>query len=160
MEIQKGVPASAGLKQIDIDELISSYGVSEEPLVVDLPNGEQLKFRVPTTLADARGVLKRAVAWFNTLPDTHESAHPFAGILPKNREEAVDAFLISEFSLEPRISQKQALTMVAKAPWLAFSLSQAIRTHWKDMETLWMARAAEEAKKNLSETNGEDSSSE
>lgn len=151
--------AKAGANRLDIESLIQKYGVVKEPLQVVLPDGEVFEFKVPESLTALRGTMTAAVQWFTKLPKPGPNVqHPFCPYLPDSQESAVDAYLISTFSVDPKIGQKDALAMVAEAPWMAFSFSQAIREHWRDMESLWIAKAANESKKNLTETSGDNSS--
>lgn len=139
-----------------IDSLIENYGVSDEPLVVVFPKGDQLTFQVPSSLAALKDVLRDATNWYQGLPKGKNVDHPLCPFLPETQESAIDAYLIHKFSSDnPKIGLKDACRLVAKCPWLAFSVTQAIKSHWKEMESLWMAELANNAKKNSKETSGE-----
>lgn len=150
-----------GQNKSSIESLIENYGVSDEPLVVLFPKGDKLTFQVPSSLASLKEVLRDATNWYQGLPKGKDVQHPLSPYLPETQESAIDAYLIHKFSCDtPKVGLKDACKLVAKCPWLAFSVTQAIKNHWKEMEALWMAELANNSKKNLKETTGEGSLSE
>lgn len=138
-----------------IDSLIQNYGVPDEPLRVVLPKGDVLEFKVPSSLDDLKSVMSRAVKWWSDLPQAKGAAHPLSPFIPRTRESGVDAYCIAEFSVEPKFTQRQACEFIARAGWAAFAVSTAIKQHWRDMEAMWLAEAAVEAKKNSKGTSGD-----
>lgn len=156
----KKTAGDANYKSV-IDSLVNRYGVSDEPLVIALPHGDSLSFQVPSSLGGLKTVLKEAVNWYQSLPEKQTDKHPLSPYLPETQEVAIDAYLIHRFSIdEPKIGLKDACRLVAKCPWLTFSIAKAIKEHWREMESIWIAEMANSSKKNLNTTNGDEQSSE
>lgn len=146
---------ATGSPSLSVDDLLKNYGVPDEPLVVLLPKGEKLEFNIPSSLDALKETLKAAVKWYGELPQGKDAKHPLSPFIPKTREAAIDAFLIHTFSSKPRIGLKDACRLVEKAGWAAFAIAKAIREHWRDMDSLWLAEMALAEKKSSEQTNGD-----
>jgi len=147
-----------GLEQsFNVDELISKYTPSDEQCEVLMPGGEVLKFKTPPDKASLDAHLRAGAHWYSKLPNPKSEeakTHNFAGVLPANSGDAILAYSIAAWSVEPKFTQRQALTML-KAPWMASYIMKTLEAHMKTMESLFSLRLLEESKKNLETLGGE-----
>jgi len=145
-----------GFESVDLKSIIEKYTPSDEPCVVTLPGGETLTFKVPARKAELDEFLQSAARWYAKLPkwDSPEAKnHRFGEHLPRSSAEAIDAFMIAEFSLEPKFDQLDALKIL-KASWLVREIVTRINEHAKTMDSIWAASLYEASKKNSKKTRG------
>lgn len=145
-----------GFEAVDLDAIILKYSPSDEPLLIILPGGEALTFKIPTRKSELDSFLQDAARWYGKLPDWDSEAgrsHMFGEHLPRSAAEAIDAFMISEFSVEPKFEQLDALKLL-RAPWLVREIVSRINDHNKTMDAMWTKAALDAAKKNSKTTRG------
>lgn len=136
--------------------ILDKYKPENDPITITLPDGEELKFAPITSTAQRTSMMKRAQQWADDLPkvgSTAAKAHPMAEVLVDDMEERVMAFFLAERSLEPKISQRDALEL-HQAPELIAYIWSRLEFEDKSMQALLNVRLIEEAKKGSKRTRG------
>lgn len=123
----------------------------EETIPVTLPGGEVLTFRGLRTMDEVRAHREAVARWFHAIPAPLPEGHLWDGIAPKTPEEAYEVFTIAELSVEPKITQLQAMQM-QRAPALMEYISDCLEAGMKSMRSKVLAREIENAKKNSEKT--------
>jgi hypothetical protein len=142
---------------LSIEDIISDY-TPDAQFSVFLGGGEEIKFRAFQSHQQYREHQESVVSWFNTIPNPLPAGHVWEGLAPTNLQDAYHVFTISTLSIEPKITQLQAMKML-KAPLLIEHLSDQIEAGLKSVRSKAMAAAIEKAKKNSDPTVGEETNS-
>lgn len=98
-----------------VESLLDKYGAPDGPVVVTLPEGEELRFRAITSYSDLNEFLKLAKSWCEGVRIA--CAPEMKVLLPNDDATLHAAFTISELSIEPKFSQLDALKL-CQAGWL------------------------------------------
>jgi len=136
----------------DIQSIIDKYTAEVESFAIELPDGEVLTFSPFQSKEEYDAFIKRAAEFYRKcIAEDSPMAAMFGEFVPKTAQSAVYALMISERSESPKINQLQACQML-RATFLADTIIKRIEAESKTLESVWMARAISEAKKDSEAT--------
>lgn len=105
-----------------IDEVLDRYDRKETTFEVKLPKGETFRFRHFVDADDFEAFVKGAGEFAGLI---EKPPATFRGHMPKSKSVAINAFMISYLSVEPKIEQLHALKL-AKRPEVFFHIINQI----------------------------------
>lgn len=136
-----------------IEDIIANY-TPDEIIPATLPDGKTFTFRGLRTMDEVREHREAVARWFHQIPSPLPDGHLWEGLAPTTHEAAYNIFTLSELSIEPKISQMQAMRM-QRAPSLMEYLLDTIETGNKSIRSKLLAQEIEKAKKNSEQTDSE-----
>lgn len=152
-----------GTDSVDLADITKCYAQVESKVevYVPLPDGRTLtlEFEPLPRRKDYDALLRRGTEIFQTLPPIDSAGyntHPWKEFFPQDVQEFVEAFVIAELSVNPKIPLETALVWLAN-PNLVKNIVEQIESQSKTIGTIWIASMAEAKKKSLkrlSETAG------
>lgn len=141
---------------MNVDSLLEEYG-TPETFEVELPKGEKLVFRHITSYGDLDQFTKDATNFArilrgNTCPPNLKALDP------NSDQAAIAAFTIARLSVEPKLSDEEALKLL-KAPYLVQTILNKIDATRMNFLNQAFESAVKEEKKDSSETESEETDS-
>lgn len=150
----KQLPKDGLGREVDLEQLLTTYVVEEETFEVEIPGGGTITFKPIRRQSEKKALYAAAAVIYATLPapgSAQSKGHPWAEFLPETQDEWFTAFKVSELSIAPKIGHLHALKLL-RAPELMEYLELAIDEHSKTLSSIRFAERVTEAKKNLTET--------
>lgn len=144
-------------ESIDLDAITDLY-VTQQASQIDVyvPIGDQilsLKFNRYPRQSEYRALLRDAADFYRGLPafgTPAQTGHAWAAFWPMDAQEYVDAYMVSNLSLEPKIAIETALKWLAH-PNLISTILDQVETASKTVATVTLATLIDAKKKNWSE---------
>lgn len=145
-----------GTDSVDLADITSCYASIEAKVevYVPLPDGRTLtlEFEPLPRRKEYDALLRRGSEIYQTLPKIGSAgyeAHSWKDFYPQDVQEFIEAFVIAELSLSPKIPLETALVWLAN-PNLVKNMVDQIESQSKTIGTIWIASLTEAKKKSLS----------
>lgn len=135
-----------------VDSLLEEYG-TPETFTIELPKGEVLTFRHITSYGELDKFTKEANDFARILGGSKCPPH-LKALDPNSDQAAIAAFTIARLSVEPKLSDEDALKLL-KAPYLVQTILNKIDATRMNFLNNGFTSAVAEEKKDLSETGSE-----
>lgn len=125
-----------------VDSLISSYTTSSDStFTVTLPKGDKLTFRAVRDYSEIRKLATEGAKFWKTL-NSPRCTPQLKAVIPADEGTAVQAFMIAQTSVEPKLTQHDVLRLAKEAGWLFLEIvrqydqAQALRAAEVEAEEL------------------------
>ena len=143
--------------EVDLNRLTQHYTTMPDVIEVHLPIGPgevyKLTFKPLPNRAELDASLRHHGAFFKKQKKT--DVHPWAPFWPQNAQEYVDAALIAELSIEPKIAVETALQWM-RNPSMVRAIMEQIEVGSKTVATQWLVAMTEEKKSDSPPTHLDD----
>jgi len=144
-------------ESVNLDAITDLY-ITHQAAVIEVfvPIGDSilsLKFNRYPRQSEYRALLRDAADFYRGLPSFGSDAqkgHPWAAFWPMDAQEYVDAYMVANLSLEPKIAIETALKWLAH-PNLISSILDQVETASKTVATVTLATLIDAKKKSWRE---------
>lgn len=150
---------TVGGQDLDLEKLTAAYTEIPDQIEVLLPIGAgeiaKLIFRPLPRRAELDNLVREAQAFYKTMSKAASAkGHPWHGFWAQSLQEYIDAKLLSELSVEPKLPIETTLKWQRNAAMVR-SIMEQLEVASKTVATQWLATLTEE-KKSDSETTPSD----
>lgn len=145
-----------GGQDIDLEKLTAAYTEIPDLIEVLLPIGAgeaaKLTFRPLPRRAELDNLVREAQAFYKTMSKSASvKSHPWHGFWAQSLQEYIDAKILSELSVEPKLPIETTLKWQRNAAMVR-SIMEQLEVASKTVATQWLATLTEEKKSDSEKT--------